>query len=124
MDLVKGGGCRHCDWPAFLVPHHRRAPVAAAGRRPVVGDGGIIGRGRRRKWAPATAVALSERVLQGSRGGVAKAAGGGAAGAGDGAARGGRGHGRAGDGRGRVGGGSDTHYRVSVGDNTFCVRST
>jgi hypothetical protein len=48
----------------------------------------------------------------------------GAAGAGDGAARGGRGHGRAGDGRGRVGGGSDTHYQVSVGDNTFCVRST
>jgi hypothetical protein len=71
-----------------------------------------------------TVVALSERVLQGSRGGVAKAAGGGAAGAGDGAAKGGRGHGRAGDSRGRVGGGSDTHYRVSVGDDNFCVWST
>jgi hypothetical protein len=38
--------------------------------------------------------------------------------------RGWLGHGRADGGGGGVGGGGDTHYRVSVGDDTFCVRST
>jgi hypothetical protein len=70
MDLVKGGH-KHCDLPS-LSPT-TPPPLKSSRRR----------QGRRREWPPA--VALSERVLRGSRGG--------AVGDGDGAAGGGWGTG-------------------------------
>jgi hypothetical protein len=64
-------------------PTHHQRDAAIISRRPMVGDGGVIGRGRRQK-RPGAAPNNSggERALQGLRGGAVEAAGGRAAGAG------------------------------------------
>jgi hypothetical protein len=64
-------------------PTHHRRDAAIISRRLMVGDGGVIGRGRRQK-RPGAAPNNSggERALQGLRGGAVEAAGGRAAGAG------------------------------------------